>query len=244
MQCKEVQGVLEQDLVAPLPEEARAHVAGCASCQNLVSDFNAIIAAAERMPAEIAPPERVWISLRAQLEAEGIIKEQVVAAAESAPWWQTFGSLFRGRTLATAGVGLLIVAAAIFQIRSSNTGPNRTAGNTPELPGTATSAPPRSENLAPFVADPFAKTAADLNEQEHDLVNMQRASTGAPRSVASPVDASLQKNLRDLDEFIAECSRHLKEQPQDELAREYLAAAYQQKAELLSAMIDRGRSVN
>jgi hypothetical protein len=50
--------------------------------------------------------------------------------------------------------------------------------------------------------------------------------------------------LKQLDEFIAECERHLKESPNDELAREYLAAAYQQKAELLSAMIDRGRSVN
>jgi hypothetical protein len=232
MQCKEVESVLEQDLIAPLPEEARAHVAGCTSCQNLVSDFNAIIAAAERMPAEIAPPEGVWLSLRAQLEAEGIIKEQPeVVAVERTPWWQSFASLLRGRTLATAGVGLLIVAAAIFQIRSSLTGPEHSATS-------------RSENLAPIVTDPFAKTAADLSEQEHDLANIQRTSTGASRSVTSPLDASLQKNLRDLDEFIAECSRHLKEQPQDELAREYLAAAYQQKAELLSAMIDRGRSVN
>ena len=72
---------------------------------------------------------------------------------------------------------------------------------------------------------------------------MQRVGT-AERISAAPVDASLQKNLRELDQFIAECTQHLKEQPHDELAREYLAAAYQQKSELLSAMIDRGRSVN
>jgi hypothetical protein len=34
------------------------------------------------------------------------------------------------------------------------------------------------------------------------------------------------------------------EEPQDDLAREYLSGAYQQKAELLSAMMDRGGSVN
>ena len=119
MQCKEVESVLEQDLIAPLPEEARAHVAGCTACQNLVSDFNAIIAAAERLPSEIAPPERVWISLRAQLEAEGIIKEQpVVIAPEPAPLWQSVGAFFRGRTLATLVVGLLIAAAALFQPQS------------------------------------------------------------------------------------------------------------------------------
>lgn len=240
MQCKEVEGVLEQDLISPLPEEARAHVAGCAACQNLVSDFNAIIAAAERMPSEITPPERVWISLRAQLEAEGIIKDQpVVIAPESAPWWQSLGTLLRGRTLATAGVGLLIAAAALFQLQSGRR--ESIATNTPAAAERSIT-PPGAPALA--ASDPFVNTVATISEQEHDLANMQRTSTSASRASLSPVDASLQKSLRDLDEFIAECSRHLKEQPQDELAREYLAAAYQQKAELLSAMIDRGRSVN
>jgi hypothetical protein len=230
MQCNEVESVLEQDQIAPLPEEARTHVAGCSACQNLLADFHAIIAAAERMPAEIAPPERVWISLRAQLEAEGILRAQPdVVAADSNSWWHYLAALFRGRTLATAGVGLLIAAAAIFQIRSPD--PRRSAGPAPITAAAAAS-------------DPFVTTAAALSEQELDLANMQRASASASRASTSPVDASLQKNLHDLDEFIAECSRHLKEQPQDELAREYLAAAYQQKAELLSAMIDRGRSVN
>lgn len=228
MQCKELESVLEQDQVAPLPEEARAHLAGCAACQNLVADFNAIIAAAERMPAEIAPPERVWISLRAQLEAEGIIREQApVASPDRSAFWHMLSALFRGRALATATVGLVILLAALFQLR-----PGRN-----EAPATA--GPP----AARMADDPFASTAAALREQERDLANMEPVGT-AERAHSAPVDASLQKNLRDLDEFIAECSLHLKEQPQDELAREYLAAAYQQKAELLSAMIDRGRSVN
>jgi hypothetical protein len=233
MQCKEVESALEQDQITPLPEEARTHVSGCSACQNVLADFHAIIAAAERMPAEIAPPERVWISLRAQLEAEGIIKAQpVVVAVESNSWWHSLAALLRGRTLATAGVGLLIAAAAIFQIRSGDTPPSTAA---PAATATVTSV---------AASDPFVTTAAALSEQELDLANLQRTSTSASRASASPVDASLQKNLHDLDEFIAECSRHLKERPQDELAREYLAAAYQQKAELLSAMIDRGRSVN
>src|SRR5262249_12592998 len=118
MQCKEVESVLEREQIAPLPEEARAHLADCASCQNLVADFNAIIAAAERMPAEIAPPERVWISLRAQLEREGIIREQTpVLIPERSSWWRSLSVAFRGRTLATAGVGLVIVLGALLQLR-------------------------------------------------------------------------------------------------------------------------------
>ena len=80
-------------------------------------------------------------------------------------------------------------------------------------------------------------TVKQLNEQEVDLRNMHLAST-------SPVDQAFEQNLKEIDDFIADCERHLKEVPQDELAREYLYSAYQQKAELLAAMLDRGRSVN
>jgi hypothetical protein len=230
MQCKELENVLEQDHIAPLPEEARAHVAACVACQALVADFNAILAAAERLPAEVAPPERVWISLRAQLEAEGIIREQIPAPSpEPSSFWQTLTRLLRARALATAAVGMIIVLAAFFQIRS---GPSTNQSGV---------APPSA--VAPAPSDPFASTTAALGEQERELLNIERVGTTA-RKPAAPVDASLQKNLRELDQFIAECNQQLKEQPQDELAREYLAAAYQQKAELLSAMIDRGRSVN
>jgi siroheme synthase (precorrin-2 oxidase/ferrochelatase) len=69
---------------------------------------------------------------------------------------------------------------------------------------------------------------------------MQLASTGE----TSAVDASLQQNLQQVNEFIADCERRVKEEPKDELAREYLTNAYQQKAQLLSAMMDRGGSLN
>src|SRR5262249_32003148 len=151
-------------------------------------------------------------------------------AIETASFWQSLSAFFRGRAFATAGVGLLILLGALFQIRSSQR-VNDSATMTPLT------------FVGPAANDPLASTAAALKEQERDLANMQRVAT-TDRAASAPVDTALQTNLRELDKFIAECSQHLKEQPQDELAREYLAAAYQQKAELLSAMIDRGRSVN
>jgi len=47
-----------------------------------------------------------------------------------------------------------------------------------------------------------------------------------------------------LNTFIKECRKRLQEDPNDQVARDYLSAAYQQKAEILAAMMDRGRSVN
>lgn len=216
MQCRDVETVVEQEGLTPLPASARAHVAGCQRCQAYLADLSSIVSVAREIPSEIEPPPRIWVSLRNQLELEGIIKVPVaVPALAGASRWKGFGDLFRGRTLATAAVGLIILVAGALQLRQP------------------TLAPPPS--AAP--SDPIRATAQALDEQEHDLTNMQLAST-------SPVDASLRQSLKQLDEFIAECERRVKEEPQDELAREYLAAAYQQKAELLAAMMDRGRSVN
>src|SRR3984893_11576459 len=113
MQCREVEEVLAQEGCVPVPEVARAHLVGCNSCKNFIADLTAIVATAHLLPAEVEPPRRVWASLRAQLEEEGIIQD----AATRATWWRRFPEFFRARALATAGVGLLIAAAVVWQVR-------------------------------------------------------------------------------------------------------------------------------
>ena len=240
MQCKDIELVLEQEGLEPLPADARAHLAECRDCRNYVADLTSLVDAAKKLPAEITPPDRIWISLRAQLEEEGIIRTPVdVIPAEPVSWWQSINAFFSNRVLATAMVGILIAAAAVFQIRSDRTSPvitpARTAQTGTPLPVAKTAA---VEAPAPqTTSDAFGRSARDLNDQEP-------VATGMILSSTSPVDVSLRDNLNKVNEFIAECERHLKEQPNDELTREYLSAAYQQKAELLSAMIERGRSIN
>jgi hypothetical protein len=221
MLCRDVEVVVEQEGLAPLPAEVSAHLSECRECRNFLADLTSIVDVARKMPSEIAPPERVWISLRAQLESEGIIKEPVLAPeAEHASWWHGFSDLFRSRALATATVGVLIAAAAVLQITNDN------RVNEPS-------------SLQPSVValNDFTATRTTLNDQEPVARGMILASTSA-------VDASLRDNLQTVDDFIADCERRVKEEPQDDLAREYLANAYQQKAELLSTMMDRGGSVN
>jgi len=215
MQCRDVEEVLVEEGLAPLPEVARLHVAGCPHCQGYIADLETIVSAAHALPAEVEPPLRVWIALRAQLEGEGIIKESVAAAKQEPAWWDSFGQFFRSRALATVTVGAVIAAAAILQVRQS-----------------------AEPSLGPPLVPPeIVATVKELNEQEVDVRNMHVAST-------SPVDAALEQNLQEVDDFIADCERHLKQAPQDDLAREYLYSAYEQKAELLGEMMDRGRSVN
>jgi len=222
MQCKDVEVVLEQEGLAPLPDAARAHVAACSHCRGLIADLESIVSLSVQLPAEVEPPARVWVSLRNQLEQEGIIKQPAAVAANGdSSWWHNLANLFRSRTFATVSVGLLIAVAAVIQVSQ------------PPVPAVVK----ENASAGPSWQIPFAQTRQTLNEQEVDLRNMHLSST-------SPVDAALQQNLQQVDDFIADCERHLKADPQDDLAREYLSDAYQQKAELLSAMMDRGRSVN
>jgi hypothetical protein len=217
MQCRDVEQVLEQDGFSSLPEAVRGHVADCVTCSALIADFERIVFAAREIPAEVEPPARIWISLRTQLEAEGIVREQVVVPAERSVWWQGFGQLIRGRMLATAGVAALVLAVGYMQF------PKR-----PQPPG------------PPMVSQPFADAATSLDQEEQSLGPMRPASM----SSVSAVDNSLRENLVTLNAFIKECRKRLQENPHDQVARDYLSAAYQQKAEILAAMMERGRSVN
>lgn len=209
MQCKEVEVVLEQEGFVPVPEAARAHLAGCSSCQNFIADLTAIVATAHLLPAEVEPPRRVWTALRAQLEEEGVIR-----AAGQHSWWPRFSEFFRPRVLATSAIALLIIAAAALQLQRSATTPTEARNAYDSL---------------------YQDTSLTLSNDEAGLPALQLAGI-------SGVDASLRQNLDIVDKFIVDCEQRVKEQPQDDLTREYLNGAYQQKAELISVMMERGEN--
>ena len=54
------------------------------------------------------------------------------------------------------------------------------------------------------------------------------------------VTASLHDNLAIVDNYIALCEKSVREEPENEIARDYLYDAYQQKADLLAQMTERG----
>src|SRR5215470_14488838 len=103
MQCRDVESVLENEGLSPLPEAVRAHTVSCTACRGLIEDFSAIVAVAEQLPAEVEPPTRVWVALRNQLEAEGFIKTPAeVVVMPRTSWLENLSRILRGRALATA----------------------------------------------------------------------------------------------------------------------------------------------
>jgi len=256
MHCKELECVLEAEGLGQLSKDARLHLATCGACQGLVADLNSITAAAKSLPAEVNPPDRIWISLRAQLEAEGLIKEPV-EVSEKTSWRESFVSAWKPRTFAAVTAAALVLAAAVYvkrvpqngvsdaakkqtPVESSRAAQAQVAAVPPvsALPANTAPAqgsiPSKTKDLAP---SPSESASFTLNQAELDVPNMQLAGN-------SQVDTALRQNLRTLNAFIAECELRLKQNPQDELAREYLHAAYQQKADLLAAMMESGRGEN
>jgi hypothetical protein len=210
MQCKDVQAVLEQQGFVPVPEKARAHVAGCNSCRSLVADLTSIVAAAHLLPAEVEPPPRVWKSLRQQLEAEGIIK-----SGARLPWWQGASELFRTRAFALASVAALVALAATLQFQQP-------AQHSPQV-----------RSISP---DTLSDTASILSRDEASLPTIHLAAG------TNVINISLRQNLDIVDKFIVDCEQRMKEDPADQLTRDYLTGAYQQKAELISVMMERGET--
>lgn len=282
MQCKELEAVLASEGLSPLPPEAREHLSGCASCQDFLADLSAIVVAAKRIPSEVAPPDRVWTSIRAQLEAEGIIRDvQPVAVRAPALWWHSMAAFFQPRALATAAAALFLVAGSVYVVEHHNASrptatpvvqtPPPTQAQTSQTPPPAPEASktvPQQPSLSASNSTPSSKAPSARNStpsrptiasldgglrpspSENAYLRDSRAvladmQDSLPRNELADnpvVDASLRQNLRTINEFIAECEARLKHNPQDQLTREYLNMAYQQKAELLNAMMDTGRS--
>ena len=100
MQCQEFEQVFEQQEAAPLPADAAAHLGACGQCRAMVSDLEAIQAAARGMAAaQVEPPERMWVSLRAQLVSEGLIREPAEAEVLSSVAFEAVWRVLAGPTV-------------------------------------------------------------------------------------------------------------------------------------------------
>ena len=224
IQCAQFQRILEEQSDGPLPAPAAAHIDGCADCRLLWSDLEAIrTAGMEWGSEEVAPPERLWTSLRVQMESEGLIEGRPAGAG----WRLTlFGTPPRW-ALAGASISLLLIAAmlATYQTNTSNTSKGKDFSAAALLPAHL-SVPGAAEKLV----------AADLGKTLD--TELKRVFESLPEQ--NPLLASsLRENLGIVDNLIAVCEKSVREQPNDEMTRDYLYGAYEQKAVLLATATDR-----
>jgi hypothetical protein len=201
---------------SPHPD-AETHLRNCPSCHNVIDDLNAIHSEARSWNAEEAePPPHVWASLRLQLEEEGLIRDgRRVQPELSRP--RGFSGWFAGLPRpALAGAYLVLLIAVAFGLSRPI---NKRLNEARWLEGTQDSTSPLSAQL----------TAEQVSFASFNDSN-------------PVVAASLNKNLAIVDNYIALCEKSVQEEPQNEVARDYLYEAYQQKADLLAQMTERGEN--
>ena len=221
MQCNEWEQILEQQTDGPLPEVATAHIKGCDACRTLAADLEAIhTVAIELRGEEITPAEHVWITLRNQLEAEGIIHDPAKAPQSvKRGWWLAF----QRPELAGAFLSMVLIAAGLISFM----------GNSTQMAGHLT-VPAQIE---------FKQEASVLPSPENvfkeELLTVGNENLASFQERDAAVNDSIRRNLNIVDNFIAMCEKSVREQPENEMAREYLYGAYEQKAELLATAMDR-----
>jgi len=209
MNCNAFLDQLEQWMEGDRSADAQSHLRACPQCRGVVDDLESIHQVAASMDAaDPAPPEKIWLALRSQLEQEGLIHGEELTWAEALATW--FGGVFSAvpRPALAGAYMVALIAVGITIAGRSYTPINGSQVSTQPL-------------------------MAQLNTAEQDAVSSMTNSDPV-------VVASLHKNLAIVDSYIALCEKSVQEEPESEVARDYLYGAYQQKAELLAQITERG----
>lgn len=209
--CREFSQQITSWVEGARTRDAEAHLRECGDCRNLLADLGLMEAAAHDWAREeFEPPARVWTSLRAKLEQEGLIHTPRRARRSWLGAW-------------LPGVPRPVLAgaylAALVAIAFGLSGPVHSRINQQRWLETA------------------QNTAAPLDTE---LNSYEQATISTLPNTDPVVTASLRKNLAIVDNYIALCEKSVDEEPQNETARDFLYGAYQQKADLLAQMSERG----
>jgi hypothetical protein len=214
-ECREFDLNLSAYLEGESRPEVVRHAAACPFCSVILSDLELIRSEASSLALD-EPPSSVWANVRAQLAAQGLIREQV-------SWrrWFAWGNL--EHTAAPLGaLACLVIFSAVLLVPSASMDRSRTASWV-------------------SLKDRDAVAAHVLKVEDEDLAsmvsNLEKDFNARQASLAPTVKETYLQGLKSLDESISECRASVQQEPGNTLAREYLVAAYTQKAEVLAAAL-------
>ncbi len=207
--------LFDLELAAYLEGEDRpalvTHVEECPFCYSILKDLEGIRSAGSEMPLE-EPPTRIWTHIRASLIAEGIIRQPEPFWRRWLQGWPAAAGLHN--PVAVAALGCLTVLG-IGLLKRSSVLVSGSGGHTA-----------RNVDLG------------DVTSAAAALGSMETSYQAQAVSFEPSLKETYQKSLDSLDVEIHECLNSVKQQPDNSLAREYLLAAYEQKAHVLESALD------
>jgi hypothetical protein len=215
-ECRRVELELCAYLEGESRPEVERHAASCPFCSVLLADLELIAKEARSLPLE-EPSPRVWANVRATLCAEGIIRER-----ENRSGWFAFPALAHWAAPVGALAALVVISTALL-VPSASIDHSSTASWL-------------------TIADRDAMAARVLANEDSALVStvseLEKSFDAREASLEPSVKQVYLSGLKTLDESISKSRASVEREPGNTLAREYLVAAYTQKAEVLAAALN------
>jgi tetratricopeptide (TPR) repeat protein len=203
---------IDGDLGTARKARLEDHLSQCSDCRKVLKDLKNIVTDAQRLE-EPSPPDNTWQKIESRLES----RQPLVTFPElpSRKWFALPGFRY---TLAAAAVVLIVIGVLTLGPFSPQPG-----GIVPEI-----------ENQD--------YTLAKLEEAEQ---HYQKAIKALGEAVAArqerldpQVAEILQANLEIIDKSISACREAVLSNPTDLDSRNYLLAAYKEKADLLHQVVN------
>lgn len=211
MTCDEFVRVLPE-LEGGHSKEQLEHLKACSSCSELVSDLDVIAQQARLLEDPYEPSDRVWNSIEMALRQEGLIRQplpQLVPSIQHSPRWR-----FAWLVPITAG---LVVGSVLLLMRWHLS--QQVAQQRPVTP-----------TVIESVAQPVRASA--MAPDEDQLLNIVAARAPALR-------AGYESNLRAVNAYIRDAELSARNNPNDQIAQQYLMNAYEQRAMVYEMAMER-----
>ncbi len=194
-----------------------AHAKECPFCRVVLTDHELIRSECRLLPLE-EPPQTLWANIRAQLAAERVFSEP---SSGWRRWFEGLGALPNPAPVAV--MACLVILGSVILFRPATVERNQ--------PFQSISNQTEAMVTIPTDWDQNGALARTVNDLESNYAAREP-------SLEPAVKATYRKSLKSLNSSIRECLDSIHREPTNTLAREYLASAYQQKAEVLASAIE------
>ncbi len=215
MDCAEFQKVLPECIDTGQDGEYKRHAESCQECSGLLADLKAISQEASHLRELSEPSPRVWSRIEIALRQEGLIREPLplLVPARRSRW--TIGWL-----VPLAASGLIALGLVSYQRLSA-----------PPQVGESITQTPAVTTAKVMTHRPGIRATVPSAEDRQFLAMV------ASRPPA--VRAKYEEDLQRVNAYIHDAQESLQQDPNDEIAQQYLMDAYQQKATVYQLALDR-----
>ncbi len=210
MNCDQAQDLLHRYAAGTLTPELRRsledHLAGCAACRAEAERVTPVLAGVARLPRSIEPPADLWPAISGRIGRAKVVDGRFGPAA-TRPWWT------RMPVLAAAAVALVVVSSTVTVLMM------RPSGG----PAGVTGRPAAMSTDFLTVEAQYTRAADEI------LLALQQGEV----RIAPETRAILERNLKVIDQAIAESRAALAGDPANAELRNMVLATYEHKLDLL-----------